>query len=444
MKCDQANSWLLMSNSPAELPEPVARHLEICDSCRNTQRQLMQIEGENSSESVLIASQAAGRRFLSRLDQLPERRLIRKQDIRRTIAFICATAAALALIVSGGWFLSRLQQVGFNNRDSIAEYPKRNKNPRMTNNDSISQPQQLERSAFSGVGLALLAPLIDNHVRLAAAENPADRFQLLAELSDALWRQIVREVEAGPTADLLLVSQLYAYVVADALPRGSHALGHVDDPIRREAATALNGRRADAERLAGKATPVVAEVLRRVSDQSDAAAEQIAQGELPQEATPKLAAVNNLLTIVLASNLKLAEEVDPLRRASQSSDIADQLSQTIVFTALGGDEATAEQLGGMLEDVVERGVMVSLARFEPDGEDAPRRAEYEQIKQHNQRAIEVLQRNLERAPAAARKGLQRALEAKRNAHGKGNGPSPGKENGNGKAKGKAKGKLKNT
>lgn len=424
MKCDQANSWLLMSDSPGELPEPVARHLEICDSCRNTQRQLMQLEGEIKSDRVSIVSQAAGRLFLSRLDQLPERRLIRKQDIRRTIAFVSATAAALALIVSGGWFLSRLQQDGFNNRDSIVEYPKRSETSRIPNNDSIPQPQQLERSAFSGVGLALLAPLIDNHVRLAAAELPADRFQLIADLSDALWREIVREVEAGPTSDLLLVSQLYAYVVADALPRSSHALGHFDDPIRRKVATALNGRRADAERLADNATPVVGEVLRRVSDQSDAAAEQIAQGEVPQEASPKLAAVNNLLTIVLASNLKLAAEVDPLRRASQSSEVADQLSQTIVFAALSGDAATAEQLGGMLGDVVERGVMVSLARFEPDGEDATRRAEYEQIKQHNQRAIEVLQRNLERAPAAARKGLQRAIEAKRNGrgNGKGNGP----------------------
>jgi len=431
-----------MSDSPSELPEPVARHLEICDSCRNTQRQLMQLEGEIKSDRVSIVSQAAGRRFLSRLDQLPERRLFRKQDVRKTIAFVCATAAALAMIVGVSWFLSKLQQDEFNNRDSIAEYPKRSQTLQIPNNDSISQPQQLERSTLSGVSLALLAPLIDNHVRLAAAELPADRFQLVAELSDALWREIVREVEAGATTDLLLVSQLYAYVVADALPRCSHVLEQLDDPIRRKAATALIRRRADAERLADNTLPVVAEVLRRVSDQSDAAAEQIVQGELPQEASTKLAAVNNLLTIVLASNLKLAEEDDPLRRASQSSDLADQLSQTIVFTTLSGDAATAEQLGGMLGDVVDRGVMVSLARFEPAGEDDPRRDEYEQIKQHNQRAIEVLQRNLERAPAAARKGLQRAIEAKRNGrgNGKGNGPSPSKENGNGKAKGR----LKNT
>ena len=200
---------------------------------------------------------------------------------------------------------------------------------------------------------------------MAAAELPAYRFQLVAELSDGLWREIVWELEAVSTTDLLLVRQLYAYVVADALPRCSHALGHVDDPIRRRAATALIGRRADAERLADNATPMVAEVLRRVSDQPDAAAEQIAHGELPQEASTKLAGVNNLLTIVLASNLKLAEEIDPLRRTSQSSNVTDQLSQTIVFTTLSGDAATAEQLGGMLGDVVDRGVMVSLARFEP-------------------------------------------------------------------------------
>src|SRR5207247_200420 len=66
---------------------------------------------------------------------------------------------------------------------------------------------------------------------------------------------------------------------------------------------------------------------------------------------------------------------------------------------------------GQFGSLLEQGVADNLARVEGTGAPPARRGEVEEVRRSASRAREVLARNLERAPAAARPGSERALQA---------------------------------
>ncbi len=462
MKCDQASTWLLTSDSPAEPPAPVARHLAGCAACRRVQRRLADVESDIATLVLPNECLVARDRFLKRISQLPEHdtgiavsskmpqsvpapsiitpstsvvtttraaRRPAQTGFRRSVLLWVTAAAALVLAFFGGWLISTLTTDSGPKGEKVVEQSRDSTNGQKGPTE-VPQPPHVERPpqiVTARPAVDLLDPLIDNHIRLAAAEAPVQRFELVAELSDVLWEEISRQAGSKPTADLLVLSQLYSQVVGDALPIRSQALGPVNQAARERVANVLTDRQLSSKQLAANAIPTVGEVLLLAGDRSGQAAKLIVSGELPPDSElrePGKIPANDLVSTVVARSLKLAEADDPLRRASESSDLADDLSRSIVFTSLIGDADTSETLGAYLGDVVDRGVMVNLARFEPEGADDARLREFEQIKRRGEQAVEVLRRNLERAPEPARKGLLRAIEAKQ--HGRGKGPPPGK------------------
>lgn len=119
----------------------------------------------------------------------------------------------------------------------------------------------------------------------------------------------------------------------------------------------------------------------------------------------------DLLGTLVLQALPLAEEDDPLRRADHCNAVAEQLVQGILLASSDGDTTRAEQLGGLLGEVLDRGIAPNLERIDLQDADPPRLADAERVEQRSGQAVEVLQRNLEKAPPAAQPGLQKALEA---------------------------------
>jgi hypothetical protein len=287
-----------------------------------------------------------------------------------------------------------------------------------------------------------LPPVIENHVGLAVAEAPLDRFAQVDRLADILWQEIVRQVETESTQDLDALGKLYGETIRRGLPRCAFVLSPEEAESRASVAVKLRQRQAEANRVAQVALPTMGDLLRELGGSSADSARRILAGERPDgPAEAPWAVGGRILAATVVGSLKLAEERDPLRRADICNDVAESLSELIVFTAWSGEEETAGQLGHHLNEVVDRGVKTNLARYQASGPDDSRKAEYERVAQRGQHSIEVLQRNLERAPPAARKGLQRALEAKLS-HGKGppakgDSATPGRGKGKGHSQSKA-------
>jgi hypothetical protein len=125
MKCDQATTWLLMSAGPSELPEPVARHLETCDSCRQLKRRLLQFNEQLSGFLPHAECQASRQRFLDGIDKLPARGALpvvpaststrRGAQNDKSIWMgkrLAALAAAMVIAFVGGWIVSGRYQSG--------------------------------------------------------------------------------------------------------------------------------------------------------------------------------------------------------------------------------------------------------------------------------------------------------------------------------------------
>jgi hypothetical protein len=125
MKCDQATTWLLMSAGPSELPEPVARHLETCDSCRQLKRRLLQLNEQLSGFLPHAECQASRQRFLDGIDKLPARGALpvvpaststrRGAQNDKSIWMgkrLAALAAAMVIAFVGGWIVSGRYQSG--------------------------------------------------------------------------------------------------------------------------------------------------------------------------------------------------------------------------------------------------------------------------------------------------------------------------------------------
>lgn len=432
MNCQEVSDWLLMSESPDELPDGILRHLAKCGNCAAIQQQILSVEQDLSQLSVPVESALAKQDFLNRLDDLPaieesppansrpramnfpsdrpgERRFSR-------LISVAIPAAVLGLMFLAGWLAAHFQAIRTSPDSEVADEfdPQR----KATAKDPLAQPgQQITRR--SSAELRLLASLIDNHIQLATAESPDTRCALVADLSELLWREMVRQAAAEPTPNLLLLQGLYSSVTMNVLPRCVTILGPEDEPLRDRIVSTLKARKEDSLQMTKGALPVVNELIFQAGELSDEVSEWIASGKIPPEAgRPGLPAVlpNDLLATTVAQSLKLAEEEDPLRRADQSNELANHLSQLIIFTSLGGDSDASEELGTYLGDVIDYGVMANLARYEPKGDDDPRGMEYEQIKKHSERAVKALQRNLRHALGSVKKSLERALDAKE--HGK--------------------------
>jgi hypothetical protein len=274
MNCEQYQSRLLRALDPDDPPDDVAAHLGDCPVCRAWQRQLLRIE--RHVPLLPVPASQTKEDFLARLETEREvvafptlRRPARRFSRNRVLMGIGGVAAAIALLLLGGWAMryfdkgEKLQaKTPHENAGSIPVIP----SPRQRPTELIDR-------------------LMACDLRLAEAATPRQRVQTLADLEDALRAEakILGQVNA-PEA-LQSVVLLYGKVVQQGIITCARGLPSGE---RREVLTPIVERLAkveeDVEGVARNAGPTTAERLRQVAllaRQGDAQLRALVQGGRP-------------------------------------------------------------------------------------------------------------------------------------------------------------------
>jgi hypothetical protein len=403
MRCKEAYVCLLAAQKPDAPPAEVREHLARCAACRQRQLRLLSLEAEIRSFPQPEEALDSRLRFQEQLDRLPA-----LPDFVEPPAVVAAPArqrwrlwsilgltACLALVFGLAWIISH--PAGFQGT-------------------FVTAPQ---RAAPGGLAEAAVARILERNLQLAAAGSSKQQLAVLGDIAAELRAEACRLAREGPVEDVLLVGGLYERVVCQGLVRRAKTLPAAErEVLIAGLVRQLEQSALEADRAAAAALPGAAEGLRNLASASRTAGSNLTAStaeptELrsPTWQPAQSGTLRDLLGTLVLQALLLAEENDPLRRADHCNAVAEQLVQGILLASSGGDTTRAEQLGGLLGEVMDRGIVPNLERIDLRDADPPRLADAERVEQRSGEAVEVLQRNLEKAPPAAQPGLQKALEA---------------------------------
>jgi hypothetical protein len=275
--------------------------------------------------------------------------------------------------------------------------------------------------AAVGPDLGVVGRILESDHRLAEVSSTADQVGALADMAEQLRSEAMRLAREGTPEDVMLVTGLYERVVCHGIVTRMKAL-----PAEQQQglvvlfADQLKQAADQSDRAALSAGPGARLGLRNLSDAARTASRSLSGDGLPGDLKSpawqpaRSGTTRDLLGTVVLHGLRLAEENDPLRRADSCNEVAEHLVQGILLASGGGDTERAGKLGGFLGSLMDRGVAPNLQRFQDSAPADARIKEAEQVGERSVRAVEVLQEKLERAPAVAQPGLQKALEMSSN------------------------------
>lgn len=397
MKCSAAHPWLLAAKTTPELPAAVQQHLRDCPDCRLQHRRLLRLNQEMRDLPAPAENPAARACFWQKFDELPPRGVIpiRTSGRRRRLVFGAAGAAAAVLLLGLGLGLL----LGPRNSPERPEPP----------------PIAALQPTYAATDRQILVQAIEHDLRLAQTQAPAERFQALAALSTDLDGEASRLAREGRMDDLAQVTALYDRVVRHGLVERARTLPAGQKAERVQAAVRqLEQTERQARLTADGALPVMGDHLRHLAAAARDGVKALHDDARPPaliDAPAPTAGPRPLLGALVMNGLRLAAEDDPLRRADYCTDVADQLVQTILQASATGDAEQASRLGTYLGQLVEMGVVKNLERVPSSDLEGTRLHQWEEIGARLVKTTDVLERNLAKAPEAARPGLERAIEA---------------------------------
>jgi hypothetical protein len=275
---------------------------------------------------------------------------------------------------------------------------------------------------------------------LAETASAPSQLQTFLGLAADLRADAVRLLTEGGKDELQWVASLYEEVVRQGVVGRVKALS---DQEKKEFLPRLSQQlledAAESEQVADKGATAEAARLRAMAQAARQVNVYLTDGTPPSPPSPvkpvgKPDTMYHLAGALVHNGLRLAGEEDPLRRADYCADIADTLVQTILDASAAGDTERPVRLGKHLGAVMGRGVGDNLDRVAAIDPEGHRSAEMQRVARRVASATEALENNLERVPASAQAGLQRALEA--SSHGKERAQESSKAKGKGKGKGK--------
>jgi hypothetical protein len=270
-------------------------------------------------------------------------------------------------------------------------------------------------SAARSVETAILIRAMKCDVRLAEATDVAEQLTVLSLLAGGLKDEAIRLARRGSTQNLVPVAEVYERLLHDGIVRRAAALpdgkkAALVAPLVRQ----LRANDDEVRQTALDSLPVVADMLQPLRFASRDSADLLESGRQPAEGSgPAVPARGSrpLLVSLVLQGLKLADETDPLRRADLCSELAALLTPALVVLAAGGDVQQAEEMGGCLGDLLERGVANNLDQAEKEDVQGVRQADLEEVRQRSVQAAVVVEQNLEEAPPAAQPALRRVADA---------------------------------
>jgi hypothetical protein len=254
----------------------------------------------------------------------------------------------------------------------------------------LAQAEALERFAAEVRADALLRASAGDVDALARLSGLHDRL-----LKIGVARQLARvpENQRGPASARF----------ADALARAAD-----------ETATA-----------AAQLPPVVSDLLQSLPASCRDTADAIRQGK-PPTAPADWPVPPTPLEAVAARAIRLANVDNPMARADESVQLAAVLAQLATVLSAAGLSDDAGRVGGAIDAVLDHGVAANLERVEAGDSAGKHGPDVARLRERADRATEVLEDNMAKAPPAAQVGLERALVAAAPGKAKATGKPPAK------------------
>src|SRR5262249_38317570 len=342
MKCRAVRAWMLTDETPQRAPSPVRRPLQRCSRCRTRYGRLVRLIHEVRELPLPSGDCPARTELLQRLAALPAPapsveasppvlRPTRSAGGRAR----WAVAAAVLLLTFGTGLILFTRQGGNPQQPSPPDSP---------STATVPAERPLEDR------------LLEQHLRLAEAEGPAEQLEALTHMATDLRTESLRAARRGAEKDVAYLTWLHGRVVDEGIVRcaaelpggGKASLSPVLAQLRRTADEAREARR-ESPKVAASMDVVEAtarEAIRAL--EGDPAVRPLRQQPQP----PVELAASNLLRVLVAESLLVVGEDDPVRRAGHSSRVADSLAKTIVEKGDTTDPQEAARLGEKLGAVV--------------------------------------------------------------------------------------------
>jgi hypothetical protein len=373
MNCQQCQRRILAAEQVDHAVLAVEAHLAQCESCRQFRRELVRVEAnipfvpvpasggkERLIQMILTNPQAARSAgaaandsgvLLARLEATGRRPGYRDPGTEsrpwpalalaaftRQIGNIphkvaIATASAAALILCGVWLGSWLGSSG--GGDSAASQSPADQADAPQPGQSKPAAAWQNKSTLASGERGLAGRLLDCDLKLAEAQKPRQRLEILIELADVLHFETRMLAKAAPPARLDHLAGLYDRVLEEGIAAAAREL-----PIE--------------ERKL---------VLAKAADQ--AAKKRLQGGDVGGSAAGKerwrqLEADIDLIETLVDGGLNLAAESDPLRRADYCNRLVDGVAREIKKAVQQRDSTRVAQLGEQMQRLLVRGVAGNL------------------------------------------------------------------------------------
>ncbi len=419
MNCDRAENWLLATRSRGDLPTPLRRHVTRCRRCADLLSRLERLD-LTVGQLVPAANPAGRARLDARLAETPQahhaadpvgrprQALPRPHRGDRSLPRWLMAAAAVLLIALAG-VTGRLTSPR-----SVVSAPSHESSPSPAgpgpSQDAPSpEPGRVDVLRPGATSeLALRAAL--SAVSVATNPNPIAQLQAFEELAGELRGETLKRASAGDPEPLPRLIGLHERILKLGIAR---QLARLAEPARSSArdrlAEALDRSADEVAHTADNLLPVVADLLRPlvVTCRETARAWRQGQGLPPPQDWPSPATP---LERLVAQAIRVADATDPLTRADESAQLAVALAQVVTILAVYGHEDDAVRIGEAINGVLDLGVAANLDRVTASDHTGQLNQVVTEVRERATRATEVLQRNLAKAPPAARAGLERAVK----------------------------------
>jgi len=403
--CREIQPWLMTARAVADLPEDIRDHVDKCGNCRRLLKLLKHVDKTiatltippGRSGAVALLEERLGRVERDRSPIVNDRDGIQRRQVRR----ILLIGAAASLLVGLGWVLGR----------STHALPQNVASP------SAQMANREVKGTASASDKTLVARLLEHDVRLSQTVEPAEQVEILVRMADDLSDEALRGVRHGALNDVPLLVSLYGEVIRQGLLPKAASL-----PVDRKAAVLpdvikrLQATEAHARVLERDALPIVVDRVRSIEATASEAQhalqtgrqfDQKALAQLPPNETP-------LLAMLVRQGLRLTATDDAFQRADLCADLAQPLAQNLVLVSVTGDDQSVAEIGQGLDELMSRGVADNLERVEGAAVSDRQRDEVKQVRERAAQVTSALESNFSRAPATAKPGLQRAMEASQN------------------------------
>jgi hypothetical protein len=280
-------------------------------------------------------------------------------------------------------------------------------------------PDPAARRADSRPEKSVEDKVLQDHLRLAEARKPAERFQALDGMAAHLRAETLRQARREAVDQVAYLVWLHRRVVGEGLLPTAGRLPADGRPLLGPVIAELRRAEGEVRQLLGAVVPKVAAPLRMLAATAHEAAAALqadpAKARLagPAPEPPAEVPSRSLLRVLVVESLQVVAEDDPVKRADHSTRVVDSLAREIVARAETAAPEETARLGETLGELVDRAVDGNLDEVDPAQADVGRQEAAEQVRRRADAAMAELRQKLAQMPQAARQNLERALQQQR-------------------------------